>query len=154
MSDAIRFTVRGEPKGQPRPRAFARKMGNKFVARVYDAGTAEAWKSEIAAAAQGHIPREPITGPVSMEMKFFFKRPKSHYRSGRRANELRDDAPDWHTAKPDADNLAKAVKDCCKTLGFFKDDSQVCVEKVFKWYPSDGSFQGAELVIEPLPLKA
>ena len=41
MMAPIEFFVEGDPKPQPRPRAFARKIGNKFMARVYDAGTAE-----------------------------------------------------------------------------------------------------------------
>lgn len=32
----LAFRITGEPKGQPRPRAFARKMGNVHVARFYD----------------------------------------------------------------------------------------------------------------------
>jgi len=51
----ITFFVPGEPKGQPRPRAFARKMGDKFVARVFDAATAEGWKGAIAAVAQPSV---------------------------------------------------------------------------------------------------
>lgn len=47
-SMTITFFIHGDPKPQPRPRAFARRMGAKFVARVYDAGTAEGWKSQIA----------------------------------------------------------------------------------------------------------
>lgn len=46
--------------GQPRPRAFARRMGDgKFVARVFESGTAEGWKSLIAAEAA----KTPISGP-------------------------------------------------------------------------------------------
>ena len=145
----IAFTVTGKPMGQPRPRAFARKMGNKFVARVYDAGTAEEWKSQIAMAAQSKIPAEPILGPVKMQMEFNFERPKSHYRTGKNSHMLREDAPTWHIGKPDADNLSKAVKDCLKTLAFFKDDSQVCIEIVCKNYAT-GHAAGMRCVIEPL----
>ena len=51
----ITVRVYGEPKGQPRPRAFAKPIGGgKFSARVYDAGTAEGWKSQIAQAFRQH----------------------------------------------------------------------------------------------------
>lgn len=117
----IEFYVQGIPKGQPRPRAFARRMGAKFVARVYDAGTAECWKSEIAVAARQHL-TEPLQGPLRVELTFYFPRPKSHFTK----KGLRPEAPQWHTCKPDADNAAKAVLDCLTTLGMWGDDVQVC----------------------------
>lgn len=130
----ILFFAAGQPKGQPRPRAFARKMGDRFVARVYDAGTAEAWKSEIAAAARPFIPDEPIRVPVSLDLIFVLPRPKGHYRTGKHAGELRPDAPLYHTAKPDFDNLAKAVSDTLTTLGFFRDDALIVDHTLTKLY--------------------
>ena len=43
----LAFTVTGEPKGQPRPRAFARKMGAIHVARFYDSDVADEWKRAV-----------------------------------------------------------------------------------------------------------
>ena len=60
----ISFAVQGVPKGQPRPRAFA----FKGKARVFDPGTAEEWESRIAEAARPHLPREPLAGPVALEV--------------------------------------------------------------------------------------
>lgn len=133
---AIIFRVYGEPRGQPRPRAFARKMGGKFVARVFESGTAEGWKSLIAAEAAAHVPDSPILrGPVRVDAFFIFPRPKSHYRTGKRADELRADAPTWHTAKPDRDNLDKALLDALTQLGgFWSDDCQVCAGEIQKFY--------------------
>lgn len=61
----IQFRVYGVPKGQPRPKAFARNFGGKWQARVYDPGTAESFKSAIAAAAQNCRPKVPLSGPIS-----------------------------------------------------------------------------------------
>jgi Holliday junction resolvase RusA-like endonuclease len=131
----VSFTVHGDPKAQPRPRAFARKMGNKYVARVFESGTAEGWKSLIAAAAKPHKPPVAILGPVRVDLTFVFPRPKSHFRTGKNAGVLRDDAPTWHTSKPDRDNLEKAVLDSLTQLGgFWRDDSQVCAGGVQKYY--------------------
>lgn len=146
MKPPISFFVHGEPKGQPRPRAFARKMGNKYVARVFDAGTAESWKSAIAFEARSHKPDAPIDGPVALSIAFHFPRPKSHYRTGKRADVLRDDAPKLHVGKPDADNAAKAVMDCLTQLGgFWRDDSQVAELRVWKCYNKTG---GAHIEIK------
>lgn len=122
--------VPGEPKGQPRPRAFA--LHGK--ARVYTPGSAEAWKSQIA-----HACREwrdaGIAGPVSVSLTFEFARPKSHYTS---AGELRGSAPAWHVSKPDTDNLAKAVLDTLTTIGVWHDDAQVIELLLAKRYAPHG----------------
>ena len=143
----IKIRVHGEPKGQPRPRAFARRMGDgKFVARVFESGTAEGWKSLIAAEAAKHRPAEPISGPVFVDAYFVFPRPKSHYRAGKHAHELRADAPAWHTSKPDRDNLDKALLDALTQLGgFWRDDCQVCAGVLQKSY---GPRPGVLIVIE------
>lgn len=118
--------VYGDPKAQPRPRAFARKMGNKYVARVYDADTADAWKQsvvakcrELSSAPDHHYPRSL----VKVEIAFYFPRPKSHLLSD---GKLKLKAPSAHTQKPDLDNLAKAVLDAItESQRFWVDDSQI-----------------------------
>lgn len=143
----IQFYAVGEPKGQPRPRAFARKMGNQVIARVYEGGTAEGWKSQIAVAAKEHLPAAPIEFPVTLHLEFYFPRPRSHYRTGKRANELRDDFPGYHTKAPDADNLAKAVMDALSVLRMWRDDAQVAHLIVRKLY-DDGRGPGCIISIK------
>lgn len=117
----ISFYVLGEPRSQPRPRAFS--LAGK--ARVYNPKTAEGWKGNIAVAAQPHRPNVPHAGPVQVHLTFYFPRPKAHYRTGKHAGELKPTAPVRHIKKPDRDNLDKPVLDCLKELGFYRDDSQV-----------------------------
>jgi Holliday junction resolvase RusA-like endonuclease len=140
----ISFRAFGIPKGQPRPKAFARKFGDKWQARVYDPGTAEAFKCAIASAAQHCRPETPILGPVRLTLHFFFPRLKGHFRSNGTVKEL---APSWHTVKPDADNCTKAVKDALTALGFWHDDAQVCDERALKAY---GEQPGVFVAIETL----
>jgi len=142
---SISFFVDGDPKGQPRPRAFARRMGNKFVARVYDSSTAEGWKSLIAQVAQPYR-GEPLAGPVRLKLTFIIRRPKKHFRSNKLEKGLRLDAPFYHTAKPDNDNLQKAVMDALTQLGgFWKDDAQVAIVDSSKVY---GQQTGCHIIIE------
>lgn len=117
--------VEGVPIGQPRPRAFARKFGNKYSARVYDPGQAEHWKSQIAAELREYRPEHPIERPVSLGLHFRMPRCKGHFGSGRNAGVLKGSAPAHHIGKPDLDNLCKAVMDAMTTLGFWRDDSQI-----------------------------
>lgn len=144
----LRFFVAGEPKGQPRPRAFAMRIGDKATARMYDSGTADDWKVAVVVEAKQHRPATPFTGPVALQMAFWFRRPKSHYGSGKNAAVLRFDAPKYQVTKPDADNLAKAVMDALTTMGgLWNDDTQVAQLRVVKCY---GDTPGMHLEIGPL----
>lgn len=140
----ISFFVSGTPKAQPRPRAFARKMGNTFVARVYDAGTAEGWKSLIAMAARGHCPKIPLAGPLCVDIDLYFPRPQRLLRAKDPEGAIR------HTAKPDRDNLDKAALDCLTQLGFWGDDAQVCDGRVRKFYASKHGPAGARIEIQQI----
>lgn len=139
------FFVTGDPKGQPRPRAFA----FKGHARVYDAGTAEGWKSLVAAELKLRWDGNKIAGPIAVELCFHMRRPKSHYG----AKGLKPSAPQcWHTQKPDADNLAKAVLDALTQCGLWQDDDQVAsltVEKVW----CDGGAAGCRIEVVSLEQK-
>ena len=139
----ITFRVDGTPKAQPRPRAFARKFGDGTVAaRVYDSGTAEGWKSLIAAAVLPLRPAAPLDGPIRLDADFYFPRPK--YMAGRKV----PDGEIPHTARPDRDNLEKALLDCLTTVGVFVDDCQVCAGEVRKFYASKADRPGAVIAIQ------
>lgn len=125
----ITFQVLGEPRGQPRPRAFVR--GGR--ARVYDPGSAEGWKGLVALAALEHRPPQPIDRPVALSLRFQMPRPRSHHRR----HGLKAGAPSCHTSKPDLDNLAKAVLDALVALGFLRDDRLVWSLRTCKRY-ADG----------------
>lgn len=131
------FTANGDPKGQPRPRAFAR--GGR--ASVYNPATAEGWKGFIALAARNHLPPSPLDCPVRVDVSFFFARPARLLRK-------RDpDGPILHTAKPDRDNLDKAVLDCLTSIGMWRDDALVCSGLIEKHYTARGQAPGAHIQI-------
>lgn len=138
------FTAHGIPKGQPRPRAFARNGR----ARVYDPGTAEAWKSAVATACQP-IAGKRLVDPIRLTLLFFFPRPKSHYRAN---GQLKPSAPRLiHDQKPDVDNAAKAVLDALTHIGAWQDDDQVAVLICAKRWETPGERPpGAEITIETL----
>lgn len=142
----LEFFVYGIPKAQPRPRAFARKFGDKWQARVYDAGTAEEWKGLIAAAVRPVIPATPIEGPVELTIMFYMPRPKNHFRSN---GDIKPKAPNFHTSKPDLDNLEKAVKDALTQLQVWRDDSQVALKITEKRYTQTGA-PGANIKVRSL----
>lgn len=133
----IAFLVYGDPKGQPRPRAFVRKTAAGFKARVFDSGTAENWKSLVAEAAKPYLPPAPIGGPVRLEICFLLPRPQ------RLNGKKHPPQAIPHTAKPDTDNLVKAIMDCLSQLRFWEDDRQVYRITASKHYVEKGGRPGA-----------
>jgi crossover junction endodeoxyribonuclease RusA len=121
MNSLLCVQIVGDPKGQPRARAFSR--GGR--ARMYDPGTAEAWKSAIAAHVRNCLPEIPHQCPLKVHMEFRFLRPKNHYSSKGELTKSARESKLHHTQKPDFDNLEKAVSDCLTELGFWRDDTQV-----------------------------
>lgn len=138
----VSFFVPGIPKAQPRPRSFV----CKGRVRVYDAGTAESWKSDIAIAARAALAGHKFEGPIYLMLYFYMPRPKSHFIGGK----LRYSAPVRHTSKPDLDNLEKAVMDALTNIGAWNDDSQVCVKRGFKVYCNQESCTGAKIIIKSI----
>jgi Holliday junction resolvase RusA-like endonuclease len=142
----LAFTITGDPKGQPRPRAFARKMGNVHVARFYDSDVADEWKRavQIVVLDASIVHKWPLTlGPVAISLCFSLPRPKSHFG----AKGLKPSAPVHHSGKPDADNLAKLVMDQITKSGrIWRDDSQVVSLRVEKLWAS-GNESGCSVLI-------
>jgi len=136
----VSFSVAGEPKPQPRPRAYTRGKH----ASVYNPDTADAWKAAVAAEALRCRPLEVLQGPLWVSLAFWLPRPKRLM--GR-------DYPEWHSSRPDADNLAKAVLDAIQDCGWWDDDGQVAELSVRKCYarldPQTGAYwTGCSVIIE------
>jgi Holliday junction resolvase RusA-like endonuclease len=133
------FDVQGEPKGQPRVKAFYNK--NVGRARVFTPGTAEAWKGAIALTAQPFLPAAPLDCPLRLTAAFFFPRP---------ARLMRKKDPDEaipHTTTPDTDNAIKAVMDALTQIGMWRDDALVISIIVEKRYAAKTQRPGAVIQI-------
>jgi len=142
----------GDPKGQPRARAFARKMGSKHVARMYDSDEADAWKRAVDLGIEReweHMAQPLVLDPVGafeVKLTFFFRRPKSHYGKG---GHVKASAPVFHVSKPDADNLAKLVLDRITRGGqIWRDDSQVATLRVEKYWAITDARIGVYVSVE------
>jgi Holliday junction resolvase RusA-like endonuclease len=141
--------IYGDPKGQPRARAFARKMGAKHVARMYDSDVADAWKRAVDLGIERELKAAGALDPVGafeVKLAFFFRRPKSHYGKG---GHVKASAPVCHVSKPDADNLAKLVLDRITRGGrIWRDDSQVALLRVEKYWAITDARIGVYLSVE------
>lgn len=126
----VRFFVPGIPRPGGSKRAFVTKTGRAVV--VEDNKRSMDWRAVVALAAFERF-RRPLEGPVTFAFRFVMPRPKSHFRTGRHAGELRPDAPAVHTSKPDASKLTRSTEDALKGIAWL-DDSQVCDQVISKRY--------------------
>ena len=102
--DGFRLELEGIPSSQARPRLG--KYG------FYNPNSRE--KTAFKAKIRGGISNTPIfpsTQPVVVNIKFFMRRPNTHFRNRSRSNELRMGLPFACITSPDIDNLAKFVLD-------------------------------------------
>ena len=114
----IDLTIPGKPVAQGRPRFYRR--GNFVVAT--DPKASKVYKADIQYLAQKHKEDnnidELLDGPLGLDIMAYFPCPKSRWRKT-------NPRPEEHHAKrPDADNIAKAIKDGLTGV-FYHDDSQI-----------------------------
>ena len=136
----IFISIPGDPKSLKRHRTV--KVG-KFM-KEYDPSSED--KSTLVNISYAQRPDKPLGGPISMTVKAFFIRPKSHFYTGKRADILRTDAPMFKTSKPDASNIVKLLEDAYNKI-MFHDDSQICMLQVIKLYSETPR---TEILIEQL----
>lgn len=135
------ITILGKPIAKNRPR-FSRR--GKHVVTYSDQGDDRDRISTIVAAQStiGSI----ITTAVTVSMRFWFERPKSHFRAGKYAGFLKPSAPEKHIVKPDVDNTVKWICDILNGI-VWKDDAQVTKLVAEKMYVTTGEAR-TEIVIE------
>jgi len=80
-------------------------------------------------------------------MLFFLARPKSHYRTGRNADRLRENAPRRPAKMPDLSKLVRATEDALTDAGLWRDDAQVVEISAMKYW-ADSRPPGAVIVIQ------
>lgn len=134
--------VMGTPKPQPRARSAKGLIG------VYNPSTADGWKTMIVAQLKPFIPGRPIKQAVSLDLDFFFRRPKSHYGTGKNSELLKASAPVYFTNHYDTDNLAKVVMDVMPQIGILYDDAFVVDGRTTK---SWGEPSGVNIRLELMP---
>lgn len=82
-----------------------------------------------------------LKGPVLMECRFFFRRPKSHTKQ-----QALDDRG-WRDKTPDLDKLVRAIGDAATAAGIIHDDGQI-VRIVADMIYSD--VEGCRIIIGPV----
>lgn len=147
--------VPGVPITQGSKKAFV--MGGRAVIVDADSKNLKPWRAAIhdqglRALEQRRIidpdePRPPFVKPVAVTLAFYLPRPKSHYRTGKNAHQLRPDAPTHPTNKQDVDKLMRAVLDSLTTSGIYTDDGLVVRAAQSKDYADSPDQCGVSVVI-------
>ena len=114
--------------GKPAMQGSKRHVGRGIM--VEASKRTRPWRDTVTSAARTVIesgPWERLTGPVALGCTFAFDRPRSHYRTGRNAEQLRDGAPLFPDTRGagDLDKMVRLVADSLTDAGVWRDDSQV-----------------------------
>lgn len=120
----IEFFVPGAPVGKGRPRAARRGAGVVMFTPEKTADYEALVAATAAAALAGGMrigTSQLLDGPLAAMLEMQFPVPSS-WSKAKRARALA--GVEWHTSKPDADNVAKAILDACNGV-VFRDDAQV-----------------------------
>jgi len=133
----LRIFVPGVPVPKGSKKAFA--CGKRAFTVEQNEKTQKPWASLITLLAQQEKPAMlEKSVAVCVSLVFYMPRPRCHYRTGKRADELREDAPQWHTTGgKDVDKLTRCVLDALTSVAYV-DDTQVCDLHAKKLYGNAG----------------
>ncbi len=143
----IKFTIPGKPVPQGRPRFYRR---GKYVAAV-DPKNSRVYKKDISYIVS--IEKEKMglkekdllfeDGPIRLTVHAFFPCPKSQWRK------TKPRAERHHAKRPDADNVAKGIKDGLSGV-LYRDDGQISELIVKKRIAAQGEAPRVEIEVELL----
>lgn len=149
----LTINVIGVPAPQGSHRGF---VVNGRAVVTQDNKKTKPWRQAVSAAANEQMLRSPTDGgqagpqlgPVAVEITFHMPRPGYHFRTGKRAHELKPNAPTYVDKKPDIDKLVRSTLDALTDAAAFRDDAQVARLVVEQRYADAAT--GARIHITPL----
>lgn len=115
--------------GRPRPWTRPRARG-KVHFTIWSP-----FHEQLFAASRSAAPVEPINDPLSLELVFYFKRPKRQ-----------KPKTDIHSKTPDIDNLIKGVGDILQKAKVIEDDKLISDVRALKRYSDD--FEGVMIYLK------
>ena len=122
----ISFTLPGKAKALKRHRST--RSGHMYDPSAKD-------KKQMWLQIAKYKPKQPLAGDIMVKLIFVMERPKNQYRTGKFKHILKDDIPEYHSIRPDLDNLVKLILDVIQGKDrFIIDDSQVCMLQAEKIY--------------------
>jgi len=130
--------------GDPGPQGSKKPLGRYSDGRprmVESSTKVQPWREAVKLAAlraredSGHSTWDE---PLTARMVFTFRRPKSHYRTGRNAHLLRAAAPARPAGYPDLSKIVRSTEDALKFAAVYVDDARVVdYERLAKVYAGE-----------------
>jgi Holliday junction resolvase RusA-like endonuclease len=124
LGKAVEFIVQMRPVPKARPRLA--RNGHTYTPK----NTVDA-ERVIALVAKGVI-KQPLSGPLSLYIEFFYAVPKSWSKA------KRESIPSPRTERPDLDNIGKLVLDSLNGVAYL-DDAQIVHLSCSKYYGNSDS---------------
>lgn len=132
------------PTPQQRHRDKPRKPGKKYTEK-YDPSAED--KQNFLKSILQFKPPTPLEGPIVFQVAFWYKRPLTHFGTGRNAGILKERYRDeYMTSLPDGDNCYKFCSDAMEGV-FFKNDKQIFFHEVGKYYANTPEDVGIHIII-------
>ena len=144
----ISFEVYGTPQtaGSKRAMPVTKKDGTKFNVVIDDNKKSPSWKQEVASQCRKSYAGPLLDCPLKLIVEFRFARPKKDFRTN---GTMKNDAPIWHSTKPDVTKLVRAIEDGLNKV-LWTDDSRVCDQHIYKRYVNGNETAGACVVVVPI----
>jgi len=130
----LTFNVIGRPQQRgskkvglvpTRSGGYLTKNGRPIVVARDANEKSKAWMDSVKLAANQAFRLNLLRGPVELRVQFYFKRPNSHFGSGKNAGLIKSSAPKHHAQSPDLDKLVRCLGDALTGV-VWVDDRQVC----------------------------
>lgn len=159
MDNKLSFTVWGRPQQRGSKTAvpigkrgggyLTAKNGRPIIAVKDDNPRSKDWMQEVRSAAVGvyGVNRPLVLAPIVLTVRFYFARPRKHYRTGKHASKLREDAPEIHSQSPDLAKLLRCIEDALTGIVWVDD------RLVYRYGDGTGRYwtqtrERAEVIIE------
>ena len=113
------------------PTSLKRHRHSKHGTHTYDPSAKD--KKEFLNKLVPILPKVPFDKPIRAELYFYETHPKSHYRTGKYADQLKPNCPTHNVVKKDIDNFVKFVFDTLNKHAYV-DDSQIFELTCGKYY--------------------
>lgn len=136
----MKIIIPGQPMGKGRPRASIRRGR---IAMHTPEKTAN-WTTRAAMVARQAIGACQHAGPVRVDVVAVFERPQ------RMLAKKWPNRREFHTSKPDRDNVDKIILDALTKAGVLADDAIVCDGRVQKFYADRIESAHVEITITTL----
>lgn len=127
--------------GHPAPKGSLKCIGrNGHHQLIEDNTRTKEWRAEISTHAKRLLntpdKRADKHQPIGVEVTFSLERPKGHHRTGARAHQLVDSAPQYPVTRSsyDVDKLLRLVLDALQDAGVLHDDAAVVEVTTRKFY--------------------